>query len=151
MDQQEDLNFTDDIALISIILRQMQMKTDKLDHKTAQRLGLNISKTPECLSHEAEVQEHRANQVPNGDTINETKDFTYLGAVVSTEGSWHKDMDSKLSKATAAFRKLRRISSSEQSNRRATLRQEHTRLFNTLTKPILLHGSETWKTKTTEN
>ena len=41
----------------------------------------------------------------NGDTIEETKDFTYLGAAVSTEGGCDKDMDSGLSKAKAAFRK----------------------------------------------
>ena len=41
----------------------------------------------------------------NGDTIEETKDFSYLGAAVSTEGGCDNDMDSGLSKAKAAFRK----------------------------------------------
>ena len=34
----------------------------------------------------------------NGDTIKETKDFTYLGAVASTEEGCDKDMDCRLAK-----------------------------------------------------
>ena len=45
----------------------------------------------------------------NCDTIKETKYFTYLGAVLSTEQGCDKDMDSRLSKAEEAFRKLNRI------------------------------------------
>ena len=44
MDQLEDLDFADDIALISTTQHQMQKKTDKLA-ETSQRIGLNISKT----------------------------------------------------------------------------------------------------------
>ena len=44
MDQLEDLDFADDIALISTIQHQMQKKTDKLA-ETFQRRGLNIRKT----------------------------------------------------------------------------------------------------------
>ena len=82
----------------------------------------------------------------NGDTIKETKDFTYLRAVVSTEGGCDKDMDSRLSKAKTAFKKLKRIWGSKQYNRRTKIR-----LFNTLVKPVLLYGSETWKTNVQHN
>ena len=44
MDQLEDVDFADDIALISSSRHQMQKKTDMFT-ETAQRLGLNISKT----------------------------------------------------------------------------------------------------------
>ena len=44
MDQLEDLDFADDIALISTTHHQMQKKTDKLA-ETSQRIGLNISNT----------------------------------------------------------------------------------------------------------
>ena len=67
--------------------------------------------------------------------------MTYLGAVVSTEGGCDKDMAGRLSKAKATFRKLRRIWGSKQYNRGTKIR-----LFNTLVKPVLLYGSETWKT-----
>ena len=43
IEQLEDLDFSDDIALISTTHSQMQRKVDKLS-KTTQRVGLNISK-----------------------------------------------------------------------------------------------------------
>ena len=55
-------------------------------------------------------------------------------------------MDSRLSKAKTAFRKLKRIRGSTQYNRRTKIK-----LFNTLVKPVLLYGSETWKTNVQEN
>ena len=69
-------------------------------------------------------------KLQSGDTIKETKDFTYLGAVVSTEGGCDKDIDSRLSKAKVAFRKIKRIWGSKQYNRRTKIR-----LFNILIKP----------------
>ena len=45
-----------------------------------------------------------------------------LGAVVSTERGCGKDMDSRLSKARAAFRKLKRIWGSKQYNRRTKIK-----------------------------
>ena len=82
----------------------------------------------------------------NGDTIKETKDFTYLGAVVRTDGGCDKDLDRRLSKAKTAFRKLKRIWGSTQYNRKTKIK-----LFNTLVKPVLLYGSETWKTYVQDN
>ena len=55
-------------------------------------------------------------------------------------------MASRLSQAKAAFRKLKRIWDSKQYNRRTKIR-----LFNTLVKPVLLFGSETWKTNVQDN
>ena len=117
----------------------MQKKADKLA-ETSQRIELNISKT-------------KLNTEPikfqNGNVIKETKDFTYLGAVVSTEWGCDKDMDSRLSKAKTAFRKLKRIWGSKQYNRRTKIR-----LCNTLVKPVLLYMEvrrERQMSKTTEN
>ena len=55
-------------------------------------------------------------------------------------------MDSRLGKAKTAFRKLKRIWGSKRYNRKTTIR-----LFNTLVKPVLLYGSETWKTNVKDN
>ena len=52
----------------------------------------------------------------------------------------------RLSKAKTAFRKLKRIWGSTQYNRRTKIK-----LFNTLVKPVLLYGSETWKTNVQDN
>ena len=123
LDKLETLDFADDLALISTTQHQMQKKTDKLA-ETSQRIWLNVSKTK--ITEPVKFQ--------NGKAIKETKDFTYLGTVVSTERGFDKDMDSRLSKAKTAFRKLKRIRGSKQYNRRTKIR-----LFNTLVKPVLLY------------
>ena len=51
-----------------------------------------------------------------------------------------------MSKAKTVFRKLKRIGGSKQYNKRIKIR-----LFNTLVKPVLLYGSETWKTNVLDN
>ena len=105
MDQLEDLVFADDIALISTTQNQMQKQTDKLA-EASQRIGLNISKTKTQVMR-LNCKNTEPIKFQNGDTIKETKDFTYIGAVVSIEEGCDKDMDSRLSKAKTAFRKLR--------------------------------------------
>ena len=51
-----------------------------------------------------------------------------------------------MSKAKTAFRRLKRIWGSKQYNRKTKIR-----LFNTLVKPVLLYGSEKWKTNVQDN
>ena len=51
-----------------------------------------------------------------------------------------------MSKAKVAFRKSKRIGRSKQYARRTKIRP-----FNTLVKPVLLYGSETWKTNDQDN
>ena len=120
----------------------MQKKTDKLA-ETSQRLGLTISKIKTRVMR-LNCRNIEPIKFQNGDAIKETKDFTYLGAVVSTERGCDKDMDNRLSKAKTAFRKLKRIWGSKQYNRKAKIR-----LFNTLVETVLLYGRP--MSKTTEN
>ena len=82
MYQLEDLDFADDIALISTTQHQMQKKTDKLT-EAAQKVGLNISKIKTQVMR-LNCKNTESFKFQNGDIIKETKDFTYLGAVVST-------------------------------------------------------------------
>ena len=66
----------------------------------------------------------------NGEDITEVNEFAYLSATVSNEGGADKDMENRLSKAKNAFRKLKRVWIFKQFK----------------VKPVLLHGSEIWKT-----
>ena len=85
----------------------MQKKTDKLA-EASQRIGLNISKTKTQVMR-LNCKNIEPIKFQNGDTIKETEDFTYLGAIVSTEEGCDKDMDSRLGKAKTAFRKLKNM------------------------------------------
>ncbi|PFX30295.1 putative uncharacterized transposon-derived protein F52C9.6 [Stylophora pistillata] len=137
--QLEDLDYADDIALISTNHGQMQKKTDKLT-EAAQRVGLNSSKLKTRIL-KINCKNNNSIKFQSSQDIQETNDFTYLGACVSADGGADKDIESRLCKAKTAFRKLRKVWSSKQYSKKTNIK-----LFHTLVKPVLLYGSETWKT-----
>ena len=137
--QLEDLDFADDIALISTNHSQMQKKTCKLS-ETAQRVGLNISQWKTSVL-KVNCKNKEPIKLQNGQNIQATNDFTYLGAIVSTDGGADKGIESRLSKVKTAFRTLKNVWNSKQFSKATEIN-----LFTTLVKPLLLYGNKTWKT-----
>ena len=90
--QLEDLDFADDIALVSTNHSQMQKKMDKLS-KTAERVGLNISQSKTRVM-KVNCKNTEPIKFQNGLNIQESNDFTYLGAIVSIDGGADKDIES---------------------------------------------------------
>ena len=80
----EDLDFADDIALLSSIRQDIHTKTDKLAHK-AGRVGLkvNVDKSSKLLR--INVRNNDMVEV-NGRGIEDVDRFVYLRATVSKEG-----------------------------------------------------------------
>ena len=78
--------------------------------------------------------------------LNEVDKYNYLGANVSKQGGGGDDIVNRIRKARVSFMKLKQIWSSNIYIYIYiyTLRSK-LRLFNTLVKPVLLYGSETWK------
>lgn len=85
----KDLDYADDLALLSHLEAQMQRKTSNL-HSNASKIGLNfnIKKT--------EVMPLNTKSSPkiklNGEDMKNTPHFTYLGSVVTSEGGADKDI-----------------------------------------------------------
>jgi len=104
MEQLVDLDLTNDIFLLSTSNHQMQKKTEKFTESA--RVGLNLSKTK---THVVKLNCKNTEPIKfqNGDSLKETNDFTYLGAVVSTEGGCNKDMNSWLSKVEKGVQKAK--------------------------------------------
>ena len=95
-EQLDDLDFADDIVLLSHTQTQMQEKTDTLS-QTAIKLGLtpNIAKTQV-------IQIHAKTTNPilmNSAALEEVKSFTYLGNVVDTTGGTDANIKSRINKA----------------------------------------------------
>ena len=133
----DDLEFADDIALLSSTKRQIQDKTTKLDQE-GERVGLkiNIGKT-KGMRINAKNQEKI--NIKEQD-IEEVDEFTYLGATICKEGGGMKDLKNRLSKARGAFARLNKIWNSNNISKRTKLK-----LYKTLVTPVLLYGCETWK------
>ena len=95
----EDLDFADDIALLSSSHSQMQKKTNKMT-SLAKRVGLNINEKTKILR----LNKKKTDQVQiEGKGIEDVDEFTYLGATVSKEGGGGKDMSNRINKARNAF------------------------------------------------
>ncbi len=139
----DDLDFADDIVLISSTKKQIQEKTTRLNEE-AKRVGLkvNVDKT-KIMRINAKYQDRI---VIDGNRLDDVEEFSYLGATISKDGGGTRDMKNRLSKARGTFVRLRKIWSSKQ-----ILRKTKLKLFNTLVIPVLLYGCETWKTTKNDN
>ena len=133
----EDLDFADDIALLSSRQDHMQDKTNELTHYSS-RLGLHInaSKTKEMRINAKSTQ----NLTINNEDVEKVDVFPYLGSIMSPEDPTTKDIQSRLNKARLAFRHLYPVWKSKQYSRRTKVQ-----LYNSNVKSVLLYGSECWR------
>ena len=139
----DDLDFADDIVLLSSTRQQLQNKTARIDRE-AKRVGLktNVDKT-KVMKINAKNQEGID---INGSNIDEAAEFTYLGAKVCKEGGGMKDLRNRIAKARGAFVRLKKIWKSKIFTTRTKLR-----IYKTLVVPVLLYSCETWKVNKGDN
>ena len=139
--QLDNLDFADDLALLSHSRQQMQEKTTILAD-TSSQIGLNIHKRKSKVLKVNTTSEDSVTL--EGTAREEVEAFTYLGSVINKQGGTDADVRARIGKARASFIQLKNIWSSKEISRRTKLR-----LFNSNIKPILLYGSETWRTTKT--
>ena len=134
--QLEDLDFADDLALLSH--SQMHEKTELLNTVLTQ-LGLNINRSKTNI-----MKANTKNNNPitmNGEPLEETDSFTYLGSTINKNGGTAEDVKARIQKARVAFIVLRKMWRAKQikSNTKLTI-------LNSNVKAVLLYGSEKWRT-----
>ncbi|CAH8514717.1 unnamed protein product [Schistosoma haematobium] len=139
--QLDDLDFADDLALLSRTHEQMQMKTASVAAVSAS-VGLSIHKgKTKVLKFKAE----NSNPITlDGETLEDVESFTYLGSIIDEQGGSDADVKARVGKARVAFLQLKNIWNSKQLSTNIEVR-----IFNTNVKPVLLYGAETWRTTTT--
>ena len=138
--QLEDLEFADDIGLLSHTKQQMQNKINKITVE-AKKVGLNINKEKTKI---LKLNSKNSEKITCEDSVlEEVEKFTYLGSVVGRDGGVEADIRSRIGKAQCAFNNLKNIWRSQSMRLNNKIR-----LFNSNVKSILLYGSETWKLDT---
>ena len=105
----DDLDFADDIALLSSSKSHLQQKTDGLIMHS-ERTGLKINKGKCKTLRLYERTQERI--VIDGIELEDVESFEYLGAVVSKIGGGSMDLKNRLSKARSTFGRLKRVWSS---------------------------------------
>ena len=139
--QLDDLDFADDLALLSHNHSQMQDKTTLLE-TTSAGTGLKIKrKKTELMKMNTTAN---APITVGGEPIREVESFVYLGSVVDQQGGTDRDVTVRIGKARAAFVMLKNIWASGGISMRTKLR-----IFNSNVKSVLLYGCETWRTTQT--
>ena len=133
----EDLNFADDLCLMSQKLQHMQEKVEALQD-AAERVGLKINKEK---TQEMRIQTRDDSPIHIGDeVIQRTDHFTYLGSVVSESRGTEEDNVARIRKAQQAIATLRSVWKSRTISLKTKLR-----IFNCNIKSVLLYGSEIWQ------
>ena len=142
--QLEDLDFADDLALLSHNHQQMKDKTQELV-RISQSTGLKVhpGKTKVLKINTNVDEDIKINEEP----IEEVTSFTYLGSIIDGTGGATADVKARIGKARGAFHQLQSVWKAGNIRTYTKIR-----IFNTNVKSVLLYGSETWKlTKQTIN
>ena len=133
----EDLDYADDVSLLSSKETDMQNKLNDLV-KESEKVGLKINPTKtKCLK----VRTKNSNNCYKleSESIENVENFTYLGSVITSDGGAKEDILSRISKAKGAFAQLNKIWNSSFISTRTKIR-----FFNSNVKSVLFYGCETW-------
>lgn len=134
----EDLDYADDIALLSHTCQQMQNKSTELD-QMARSIGLRIHPGK---SKVLKIQtESTAGIRIDHKELEEVESFVYLGSIIDKTGGTKEDIKIRIGKARGAFKSLKNIWKDRNISIKTKLR-----LFNSNVKSVLYYGSETWNT-----
>ena len=133
--QRDDLDYADDLALLSHPRYQMQEKTSAVADASA-RLGIKIHKGKNKVLKVNTVKDTPIAQ--EGEALDKVEGFTYLGSIVDNTGGTIADVKARIGKAKAAFQRLKNVWRSSLFGTSTKIR-----IFNTILKPVLLYGAET--------
>ena len=106
VEQLEDLDFADDLALLAHTHTQMQAKTTKLK-AVSSKLGfeINADKTKTI-----KIKSNAREQITiNNLGIEDVTSFTYLRSVINTRGGTDEDVMARIGKARSVFNTLASI------------------------------------------
>ena len=105
--QYDDLDFADDLMLISHVSNQMQNKTDDLN-TISKSCGLNMHKIKtKVMKNKAAAGSDRI--LLEGIPLEEVDSFCYLGSMTDGKGGTEADIKARIAKARAAFNQLGKI------------------------------------------
>ncbi|VDP40099.1 unnamed protein product [Schistosoma curassoni] len=131
--QLDDLDFADDLALLSHTQQQMQKKMTN-EAAVSVVVGLKI--------HKGKCKVLRYNTACNnritleGEDLEDVKTFTHLGGIIDEQGESDSGVKAWIGKARAAYLQLRNIWNSKQPSTNIKVR-----IFNTNVKTVLLYGA----------
>ncbi|VDP26292.1 unnamed protein product [Schistosoma mattheei] len=131
--QLNDLDFTDDLALLSHTQQQMQEKTNSVA-----AVGHNIHKGKSKIIR---YNTTGINRITFDEALEDVKTFTYLGRIIDENGGSDADVNARIGKVGAAYLQpdIWNFKQLSTANIKVTI-------FNTNAKTAQMFGAETWRT-----
>ncbi|XP_078619529.1 uncharacterized protein LOC144886675 [Branchiostoma floridae x Branchiostoma japonicum] len=135
-----DLDFADDLALLSETNQDLQNLTTKLEQFSG-KVGLRVSTEKTKAMEVGDNTNHPPLNISvNNNQVEIVDQFTYLGSVLSNSGDVEPDINCRIGKAAAVFRRLRKVWSTSTISLDTKLR-----LYNSIVLPTAVYAGETWK------
>lgn len=132
----EDLEFADDVCLITEKLTHMQSKIHDLKIN-AEEIGLKINLNK---SNIMPINPKNAGKVEiAGKEIKKSNEIVYLGSVLENETNCMKDINRRIMRAQITFNQLRETWYTKELSVASKIR-----IFNSNVKSTLLYGCESW-------
>ena len=142
-----DLDYADDMSLMDGSEDGLQESTDLLAHFAGfAGLRINSKKTKTMvisrdLTQRPYTEAGTVNITVEGVPVEQVSDFTYLGSVISADGTIEKELNTRIGKAHTAFRTLHRIWYNR--NIKTSTKVE---IYRAAVLTVLLYGCEAWTT-----
>ncbi|VDP57104.1 unnamed protein product [Schistosoma curassoni] len=139
--QLDDLDFADDLTLLSHTQQQIQEKTTSVAAASA-AVGLNIHKGKSRIRR---YNTACTNPITiDGGDLEDVKTFTYLGSIIIEQGGSDADVKARIGNARTTYLQLKNISKSKQLSINTKITS-----LNTNVKTVTLHEEQTRRTITT--
>ena len=146
-----DTDYADDMAMLDNSKEGLQETTDLLCKYSAYAgLKINAGKTQSmAVSKSASQRPYSKDDTVDinveGLPIQQVSSFTYLGAIISANGTIDKELSARIQKASGAFYQLSSIWYSRNIKTPTKIR-----IYKAAVLTILLYGSEVWNTTQTQ-
>ena len=137
-----DVDFADDLAILVDCMESLQEALRILQEEAAEvGLHINWNKTKIMAIDPSSPIVNSPFSLESTTSIVVARDFTYLGSIISSNGSLLPELQARLSKASFVMVRLNRhIWRKPNISRIMKLR-----IFNTLVGSVMLYGAETWQ------
>ena len=137
----QDLLFADDCALSAATHDAMQQSMNLFSTAcTDFGLTISIKKTEVLYQPPPGKPHHEPTITVNGEKLEATDKFAYLGSTLSTTGTIDDEVNLRIARASASFGRLRE----RVWNRRGISQSTKLKVYRAVVLPSLLYGSETW-------
>ena len=137
-----DVDFTDDLAILADSMEQL-LEALRILREEVAKVGLHINwnKTKIMAIDQSSPAINSPVSLDSTTSIEVVNDFTYLGSVISSNGSLLPELQARLSKASSVMGRLNcHLWRKPKISRKTKLR-----IINALVGSVMLYGAETWQ------